>query len=114
MNINVMNSNELTDLVKALGWDKESELAALPNYCGIDSIKYIYHNNWADPEIEYKGKRFSVFEIEDCLWYEYTHDDEGNRLPEDKCPEDKYPDWVLAHKDYVESLCENLLVEEVA
>lgn len=27
-----------------------------PNYCGIEDIGYISHGEWADAELEYKGK----------------------------------------------------------
>lgn len=39
-----------------------------PNWYGIPDIGFIYHNNWEDPEIEYKGKRFNSHDIQDTMW----------------------------------------------
>ena len=74
----------------------------LPNYCGIESIGYVWHGEWADPEIEYKGKRCSVYQIEDTMWSYYV----------DECAdatEDKFAQYMKEHEDEVIELCENMM-----
>lgn len=36
----------------------------VPNWHGIEGVGYIYHGEWSDPEIEYKGKRFNIHDVE--------------------------------------------------
>lgn len=46
-----------------------------PLFYGIEGVYFIYHNEWADPEIEYKGKRYNYYDLEDMLismWQEYV------------------------------------------
>lgn len=104
-----MTSKELKDWCKAIGWDKESENAKLPNWYGIDGIKFIWHNTQSDPEIEYKGRRCSCYVIEDAMWYDYTHDDDDNELPSELCTVDGFDAWMLENADAVRSLCEDVL-----
>ena len=44
----------------------------LPNWYGIEDIGFIWHGEWADPEIEYKGKRLNVHDIEDGMWEKFV------------------------------------------
>lgn len=54
----------------------------MANWYGIDGIEFIWHNEWADPEIEYKGLRWPSWTIEDALYDSYkeiksSHEDDG-------------------------------------
>lgn len=84
----------------------------LPNWYGIEGIKFIWHNEWADPEIEYKGRRCSCYIIEDTMWYDYTHDDEDNEIPEELCSEDGFEDYMRDNAEAVRYLCELTLFPE--
>lgn len=53
-----------------------------PNWYGIEDIGFIWHNSWTDPEIEYKGNKINSTIVEDTMWYEYTHDEYDNYLPD--------------------------------
>lgn len=46
----------------------------LPNWYGIKKIGFVWHGEWADPEIEYKGKRCSCYEVEDTMWGQFRDD----------------------------------------
>lgn len=48
----------------------------LPNWYGIENVGFVWHNAWADPEIEYKGKRFSCYIVEDTMWERFKEDDD--------------------------------------
>ncbi len=48
----------------------------LPNWYGIENVGFVWHNAWADPEIEYKGKRFSCYIVEDTMWERFNEDDD--------------------------------------
>lgn len=37
------------------------------NYCGNENVDYVYYNGWADPEIFYKGFKWSAWEVEEAL-----------------------------------------------
>lgn len=75
-----------------------------PNWYGINGIKFIWHNEWADPEIEYKGKRCSCYIIEDTMWERYT--EEGNS------DVDKFAEYMRNNADEVYELCELALFSE--
>lgn len=46
----------------------------LPNWYGIEDIGLVWHNEWADPEIEYKGKRCSCYIVENTMWERYREE----------------------------------------
>lgn len=36
-----------------------------PNYCGIEDIGFIWHGEWSDPELEYDGNIYNIYDFED-------------------------------------------------
>jgi len=102
------------EFLKLMGWDKESELAKLPDWYGIEGIKYIWHNEWADPEIEYKGKRCSCYIVEDTMWERWIHDDDDNLIPEKENNPDGFDEYMRENADEVKELCELALFGEEA
>lgn len=46
----------------------------LPNWYDITNIGFVWHGEWADPEIEYKGKRCSCYIVEDTMWGQFRDD----------------------------------------
>lgn len=85
--------------LKHMIWDKESQLAKLPDWYGISGIKFIWHNEWTDSEIEYKGKRCSCYIVENTMW---------ERFREEINSEDEkmFGKYMLDNKDDVYELCE--------
>ena len=57
----------------------ENGVAALtmkeyPSWYGIEDIGFIWHGEWSDPEIEYKGKRINATIVEDTMWERYREE----------------------------------------
>lgn len=100
------------EFLRHMGWDKESELAKLPDWYGIKGIKFVWHNEWTDPEIEYKGKRCSCYIVEDTMWKRWIHDDEDNLIPEKENDLDGFAEYMKTNADEVKELCELALFEE--
>ena len=94
------------EFLKHMGWDKESELAKLPNWYGIEGIKFIWHNTQSDPEIEYKGKRCSCYIVEDTMWENYTT--EYGKYAD----EELFGEYMRNNADEVKELCELALFGE--
>ena len=40
-------------------------------YRGIRGVYMIWHGEWADPEISYKGMVVNYYAVEDTIWEEY-------------------------------------------
>lgn len=81
---------------------------ARPNWYGIDGIKFIYHNEWADPEIEYDNKLFNSHDVEDACWEDYNEDcKEDGTEP----TEEGFAKWMKEHDyivfDYIDNLIES-------
>lgn len=72
-----------------------------PNYCGIEDIGYIPHGEWADAELEYKGKLFNEHIIIDPMWERFVDDfldSDGDR---------DFEQYVYEHKNEVYDLLES-------
>ena len=100
------------EFLKHMGWDKESELAKLPNWYGIEGIKFIWHNTQSDPEIEYKGKRCSCYIVEDTMWERWIHDNDDNLIPERERDFEGFDKFMKENVDEVKELCELALFGE--
>ena len=74
----------------------------LPNYCGIETIGVVWHGEWSDPEIEYKGKRCNVYDMEDTM-YGYYRDE----YPNDG--ENNFAKYMKDNESEVIELCEHIL-----
>lgn len=110
--LSTMSLGELEGLVKAFGWDKESEMNRLPDWYGIKGIKFIWHGEWSDPEIEFRGKRCSCYIIEDTMWENWIHDDDGILIPEREDDEDGFEQYMRDNAEEVKYLCTIVLFPE--
>lgn len=73
-----------------------------PCWYGIEDIGFKFVNMYADPLIEYKGKQFSCFYVEDAMWSWFQED----------CPhgtEKEFEQYMRDHKADVYELCENIV-----
>ena len=86
-----------------------SGVSPISNWYGIKGIKFIYLNDWCDPLIEYKGKRFSCYYVEDSMWEEWVHDDDGNVIPEREGDSDGFAEFMKQNADEVITLCEEII-----
>lgn len=41
---------------------------------GIEGIYFIWHNEWADPEIEMDGEVLNMHDVEDSMWERFNED----------------------------------------
>lgn len=69
----------------------------------MKNYKFIYHNDWSDPEIEYKGYRFNYWDIETALWEDFKEqcddtEDEDDAFEDYKKEnmEELLEDWLYA------------------
>lgn len=79
------------------------------NYYGIEGLRYIYLNDWADPLLEYNGVMFSVYYVEDTMWYRWTHDDDDNHLSEREADEAGFEQYMMANKAEIIELCDAIV-----
>ena len=80
-----------------------------PNWYGIEGIGFIWRGNWADPEIEYKGKVINSVIVESTMWERYREEqsEKGKRADEDG-----FGDYMRNNKEEVFELIE-LAIEEL-
>ena len=46
----------------------------LPNWYGIEGIKFEWRGAWNEPLLHYKGRTFYNCDIQDALWENYQED----------------------------------------
>jgi hypothetical protein len=51
-----------------------------PNWYGIENIGFIWYGQWADPELEYKGKRINSTIVENTMLDRFKEDCEENGI----------------------------------
>ena len=68
----------------------------MKKFYGIEDINFIWHGEWSDPEIEYKGNFINYYTIKDSL-YEIFLDELRNETNEGM----NFTEWVYANKDLV-------------
>ena len=71
-----------------------------PNYCGIEDIGYISHGEWADAELEYKGKLFNENVVSDAMWERFIEE-----FPDKDGDYETFSQYMYDNKDEVYELC---------
>lgn len=75
-------------------------------YRGVPGSTYIWHGEWADPEIWWDGVELNATDVEDSLWYAYKDDCEDNG---EEPTEDGYESWLEEMgTDYIASTLDDL------
>lgn len=60
-------------------------------YRGVPGSVYIWHGEWSDPEILWKGVELNANDVEESLWYSYKDDcEENGEQPTDE----GFEEWV--------------------
>lgn len=68
-------------------------------YRGIKDIEFVWHGEWSDPALIYKGHSFNYWDVEDALWGDYVEQEcEGNA---DKGDDYAFALWLKKNTDYV-------------
>lgn len=78
----------------------------LPDWYGIEGIKFQFINTQTDPRIWYKGRDCSCYDVEDTMWEDYLHDG-GNENGDD------FERYMQFYADDVKELCETILFPEL-
>lgn len=59
---------------------------------GIKGIKFVWHGEWADPEVIIKRKIFNYYDVEEIIW-EIVEDDYNIKFNDNV---DKFHDFVYS------------------
>lgn len=110
-----VDEQELEDLTfEAVEKEEELDEAFLAEstYRGIPGTTWIWHGEWSDPEVEYKGKVFNVNDIEDYLQSVYEDECFDNGT---EATDDGFDAWFTAEKmlDFYTDTMEAITVSEV-
>ena len=75
----------------------------MANYCNVPGVQFIYHGDWADPELIYKDHVFNAHDVEDSLWDEFQEqtDDHGTA--------EEYAAFVHAHPALLTDLLDDII-----
>lgn len=73
-------------------------------YRGVPGSTYIWHGEWADPEVIWKGQSLNVYDIEDGMWSTYKEEcEENGEQPTDNgfdaWVEAQGTDWIASQLD---------------
>ena len=68
----------------------------MQKFYGIEDINFIWHGEWSDPEIEYKGNLINYYTIESSLYETFLSD-----LENETNDGLNFTEWVYKNKDLV-------------
>ena len=80
------------------------KMKELPDWYGLTGVGFIWHGEWNDPEIEYKGKRINATIVEDTMWERWIRDDDGRLIDGRESDDDGFRKFMLDNKDEVYEL----------
>lgn len=76
----------LTNLLNESLSSKDAQM----HYAGLKDMKIIWHGEWSDPEIKYKGDVVNYYALDDALYQEWV--EEKNHGRED---ESLFDEWLI-------------------
>lgn len=106
---NMISTLERDNCIEGILFRKMKEL---PDWYGISDVGYIWHGEWNDPEIEYKGKRINATIVEDTMWERWIRDDDGRLIEGRESDDDGFKKFMLDNKDEVYELIELAMESE--
>lgn len=74
-----------------------------PNWYGIEDIGFIWHGEWADPEIEYDGMVVNSFDIENTMWERWLYEENG-----DENDDIGFSNYMLENKSDIYQILEEM------
>ena len=75
-----------------------------PKFLGIENTQYIWHGEWSDPEILYKGVSIGSWDIDDGMYNMYTEDIDEGLYPDGY----DYDNWVSENKDRIADMLDDM------
>ena len=76
-------------------------------FYGIQGIEFVWHGEWSDPTLIYKGREFNYYDIETPMWEIYKEDCEEAGTNAD---EDEFAVWMQENGDYVRSYMDDIMM----
>ena len=74
---------------------------------GVEGVEFLWHGEWADPELRYGNIVANCHTVEDELHY-----DASEELPEDDAYGDEFSKWCQEHReDVIKAIYENQTAE---
>ena len=106
---NMISTLERDNSIEGILFRKMKEL---PDWYGLTGVGFIWHGEWNDPEIEYKGKRINATIVEDTMWERWIRDDDGRLIDGRESDDDGFKKFMLDNKDEVYELIELAMESE--
>ncbi len=75
-------------------------------FYGVYGIRFIWHSEWADPELIWHKKSFNYYDLEQPLWECYKEECE---IAGKDANDDKFPAWVKKNAHLAREYLQNLL-----
>jgi hypothetical protein len=88
------------------------KMKELSDWYGLTGVGFIWHGEWNDPEIEYKGKQINATIVEDTMWERWIRDDDGRLINGRESDDGGFKKFMLDNKDEVYELIELAMESE--
>lgn len=83
----------------------------MSTFYDIPDTEFIWHGEWADPEIEYKGELVNYYAIEDSL-YDFFRDEYKDVYGSGEVDGSKFEEWLSMNHALAYELLELAIGEE--
>ena len=91
----------------AIGWKE------FPNWYGIENVGFVWHGEWSDPDIEYKGNRINAYIVEDTMWERFREECKEEGKNADSCIDYFDNHYMKEHAEDVYELIELALGNQI-
>lgn len=65
---------DISQIAKMDGIENDPCYAEKPDFCGIEGIKYLYTNDYSDPQLLYKGCNYNAYDVEEFFIGDWEED----------------------------------------
>lgn len=74
------------------------------NWYGIKGLEFVWHGEWSDPGVIYKGIEVDSVVPENTMWDRWIHDDDGNFIQEREDDEKGFCQYMRDNANEVREL----------
>ena len=85
----------------------------LPDWYGIEGIKFQFINTQTDPRIWYKGRDCSCYDVENTMWDRWLYENEDYNPSIRENDYVGFERYMLDHAEEVKGLCDWILFPEL-